>query len=129
MISDNRKKEVIMDDKIKTEKIEAAIKAHIGWFEKLRSAIATGKSDFNPVIVAKDDQCEFGKWIYSDLKNICDQAKYDRIKTLHINFHKKASEILKLAIDRKKEMASSQITTTSDLGRLSGELILVLRKL
>lgn len=118
-----------MDAKIKTEKIEAAIKAHIGWFEKLRSAIAAGKSDFNPSIVVMDNQCEFGKWIYSDLKNICDQAKYDRIKILHANFHKKASEILKLAIDGKKEIASSQITTNSDLGKLSGELILILRNL
>jgi len=118
-----------MDATIKKEKIDAAIKAHLAWFERLKSAIATGKSDFNPPTVAMDNQCEFGKWLYSDLKAVCDQAKYDRIKSLHANFHKKAAEILKLALDGKKELATSEINISSPLGSLSGELIMLLRGL
>jgi hypothetical protein len=118
-----------MDAKTKSDKIEAAIKAHIAWFGRLKTAIATGKSEFNPAVVAADNQCEFGKWVYSNLKSICDQAKYDRIKSLHAGFHGKASEILKLALEGKKELASLQVAASSELGRLSGDLILILRGL
>ena len=118
-----------MDAKTKSDKIEAAIKAHIAWFERLKTAIATGKSDFNPSVVATDNQCEFGKWVYSDLNNICKQTQYDRIKSLHASFHKKASEILKLALEGKKELANPQVSMSSELGKFSGELILILRGL
>jgi hypothetical protein len=118
-----------MDAKTKSDRIDAAVKAHIAWFERLKTAIATGKSDFNPATVSLDNQCEFGKWVYSDLNTICDKAKFDKIKTLHAAFHKKASEILKLALAGNKAEATPQVTSSSELGKLSGELIIVLRGL
>ncbi len=61
------KEEAIIDANMKIEKVSAAIKAHFAWFDKFRSAIDSGKSEFIPAMVAKDNQCEFGKWIYTDL--------------------------------------------------------------
>jgi len=118
-----------MDANMKNEKVAAAIKAHFAWFERLRAAIDSGKSEFVPALVAKDNQCEFGKWIYADLKSICSQEKYDRIKIKHAEFHKKASEVLTLALNGKKDIALKQITSSSELGKISGELLIILKSI
>ena len=116
-----------MDQKTKQDKIEAAINAHFAWFERLKKTIATKQSDFKPEIVAKDNQCEFGKWIYTDLKDICDEQTLLEIKKCHAEFHKKASEVLTMALSGNSMKA--EIGSTSDLKHLSGRLVLDLRRL
>lgn len=44
-----------MDTNMKNDKVTAAIKAHFAWFERLRSAINSGESEFVSVVVAKDN--------------------------------------------------------------------------
>ena len=118
-----------MDQNEKKQKIDSAIQAHFSWFERLKSAMNTGKSDFKPEVVCKDNACEFGKWIYSDLKNICDEQSFNEIKNLHAKSHKKASEILTLALSGKKDLVIQEITASSELGKLSGKLVLLLKRL
>jgi hypothetical protein len=121
--------EAHMDAKKKEEKVEAAIKAHFAWFDRLKNAVATGQSEFKPEVVAKDNQCEFGKWIYSDLSNLCDQKTFAEIKENHAKFHQKASEVLSLALAGNKAKATEELARTGVLSQLSGRLILILRRL
>ncbi|OFZ27251.1 MAG: hypothetical protein A2381_16235 [Bdellovibrionales bacterium RIFOXYB1_FULL_37_110] len=118
-----------MDDKTKKDKIQTAIEAHFAWFDRLKQAIATQKSEFKPEVVAKDNQCEFGKWIYSDLQTICDEKLYLEIKTNHAEFHKKASEALSLALQGKIKDAEERIAFGGELIKLSGKLVLLLKKI
>ncbi|MBF0205978.1 MAG: CZB domain-containing protein [Oligoflexia bacterium] len=120
-----------MDQNEKKAKIDSAIKAHLEWFKRLKSTVNTGKSDFKPEIVCKDNLCDFGKWIYTDLKNICDDKSFEEIKSLHAQFHKKASEVLVLALEGKKDLVEKEISlsSNSDLIQLSGKLVLLLRQL
>ena len=117
-----------MDDKTKKDKIQAAIEAHFAWFDRLKSAIATQKSEFKPEVVAQDNQCELGKWIYSDLKTLCDEKLFSEIKTNHAAFHKRASEALSLAIQGKIKDAEERIAFGGELIQLSGKLVLLLKK-
>ena len=45
--------------------IIAGIGAHGMWKQRLIDAIRTGESQWTPEIVCQDDQCDFGKWLYS----------------------------------------------------------------
>ena len=117
-----------MEDQVKKEKIQTAIEAHFLWFDRLKNAIATQKSEFKPEVVAKDNQCELGRWIYTDLKALCDEKIYAEIKESHTNFHKKASEALTLALQGKIKDAEERIAFGSELLKLSGKLVLLLKK-
>ena len=41
-----------MDAAAKQQKIDSAIKAHFGWFERLKKAIASGASEVSPETAA-----------------------------------------------------------------------------
>jgi Chemoreceptor zinc-binding domain len=118
-----------MDEKLKKQKIDAAVSAHFSWFDRLKKAIATKQSEFKPEIVAKDNECEFGKWIYSDLRSICAPNIFTEIKTTHAAFHKKASEALSLALQGKTKEAEERIAFGGELVKLSGQLVLLLKKI
>ncbi len=118
-----------MDVNQKKEKIEAVIKAHFAWFDRLKGVIATGKSEFKPDVVGKDNQCEFGKWVYSDLNQLCDEKTFAEIKDYHAQFHKKASEVLTMALAGNKTKATEELSSSGQLSKLSGRLVLLLRRL
>lgn len=110
------------------QKIDAAIAAHGQWLVRLRTAIESGASDFKPDIVAKDNQCEFGKWLYSDFpKEFKNSNTYDEIRGLHASFHKAASQILSMATSGKKAEAVRLMDHHGDFMRLSGTLVIKLR--
>ena len=48
-----------------TDAITKGIGAHGMWKQRILDAIKTGKSEWTPEIVCQDNQCEFGKWLYS----------------------------------------------------------------
>lgn len=114
----------------KKESIEAGIKAHFAWFDRLKKVIETGKSEFKPEIVRLDNKCDFGKWIYSELQAICDENTFLAVKETHAEFHKKAAELLVRALEGKdKTKLLTEVSVSSELGRLSGKLLMMLRKL
>ncbi|MCM8813413.1 MAG: CZB domain-containing protein [Candidatus Omnitrophica bacterium] len=88
------------------EKVDAAIRAHLQWFVRLRMAVDEGSSEFNPLVVQTDNKCEFGRWLYSEFpaqqKSLPLCAE---IKDLHAQFHTEAAKILRLALNNKKEEA------------------------
>ncbi|AGX87627.1 CZB domain-containing protein [Candidatus Symbiobacter mobilis] len=119
-----------MNDSEKKEKINAAISAHFAWFGRIKNAIATGKSEFNPDVVKADSKCEFGQWIYSDMRGMCPNEKvFQDIRTTHAEFHKLASEALSMALSGQQAAATNEIAPSGKLTILSGKLVLLLRQL
>lgn len=45
------------------EEVQNAIRAHGAWKLRLKTAIATGSSSLKVDDVARDDCCDFGKWL------------------------------------------------------------------
>lgn len=91
------------------EEVTKAIGAHGKWKFNLKMAITNGKSDFTVQKVSCDDQCEFGKWLYSD--RIDDDTKegkpYEVVKRLHAEFHNCAGRVLHLALSKRTQEAGS----------------------
>lgn len=108
------------------EKIDGAIVAHSQWKGRIRDAIATGKSDFNPVTVAMDNQCDFGKWLYSLGSEMTSDPHFQKVKEDHALFHAEAGRILKLALEGKKTEAEAGIALGSHFASASSKCIMTL---
>jgi len=112
------------------EQFTAAIDAHSRWFTRLRVAIETGKSDFDPAKVALDNQCDFGKWLHQQSPPAFRGTEaFTKIRTLHSSFHGHAGRILKLALAGKKAEALAEIADKSAIRSTSRELVIALQKL
>ena len=90
--------------------INKAIAAHGVWKVRLHEAISTGKSDYQPGIVALDTACEFGKWFYAIPTADRPAEFWPKIQQLHARFHEEAGRILKLALDGIAAEALSLMT-------------------
>ena len=105
------------------EAITKGIGAHGMWKQRLLEAIKSGQSEWSPVTVCKDDQCEFGKWLYSCSAQDKASTYFERVKSLHSEFHKEAAEVLRLALAGKKQEATTAIAFDSNYGRVSSHFI------
>jgi hypothetical protein len=85
--------------------LDKAIAAHATWKRRLKTAADTGQSDANPQSAAADNQCEFGKWLYSSGTKLSSAEKgsdFDNVKKLHAQFHQCAAHTLGKALKRDK---------------------------
>jgi len=103
-------------------KIAQGVSAHSEWKQRLIEAINTGQSKWSPEVVCKDDQCEFGKWLYSCSAQERSSPHYVTVKSLHAEFHKEAAEVLKYALDNKKQLALDAMKTGSKYLTISTKL-------
>jgi hypothetical protein len=114
-------------DKGMDEVIEKALLAHGEWKKSLARMVENGDKTLCPEIVAKDDQCEFGKWLYLGIApDVQVQPIYNRVRELHAEFHKEASRVLALAFSGRRDEAMEAIEFTSNFARLSGALAFAL---
>ena len=102
--------------------IISGIGAHGKWKQCLLNAIATGKSEWTPDIVCQDNQCDFGKWLYSCSSNEQTSPHYNKIKGLHADFHKTAADVLTLALAGKTDDAKKAVDLGSEYVTISGSL-------
>jgi hypothetical protein len=110
--------------------IDAAINAHGKWITELRIAIEERSSAFDPEVVRTDNQCDFGKWLYDDFPKTPESKElFDNIRDTHAKFHRKAANILQLAIGGHADEALKLMDYQGEFMRLSGELILLLKGL
>ena len=83
---------------INAQEITKAIGAHGMWKRRLEMVVKEKKSDTPPEKVEPDNQCEFGKWLYS--LPVSDQSSphFKKVQTLHASFHKEAAQVIRLAL-------------------------------
>jgi hypothetical protein len=102
--------------------ITGGIGAHGKWKQRLLDAIKTGQSEWTPSIVCQDNQCDFGKWLYSCSAEEQSSPHYSTVKRLHADFHKTAADVLTLALAGKKDDAEKAVDFGSDYAKVSGSL-------
>jgi chemoreceptor zinc-binding protein len=108
------------------DEIKKAIGAHGAWKQRLRTAVDTGKSEFKPDLVGRDDQCDFGRWLYGPSAAAAKGKDYDTCRQLHADFHRQAADVLRLALAGQKEKAMQAIGEDSKYAGVSGKLTMAM---
>lgn len=116
-------------DHLEKQRAETVVKAHIAWFDRLRKTVETGKSDISPAVAAHDADCEFGRWVHSELRGLCSPGLFQDIARIHADFHRTAAQILALALDGRQAEARAQLAPGSELGALSKRLVEKVREI
>jgi methyl-accepting chemotaxis protein len=114
----------IMADMLKD--INTAIASHELWKTRLLNAIETGSSEWVPRTVKADNQCDFGKWLYTCPADEEPLPHYNVIKQLHAQFHMEAGRILEIALLGNKDNAIAELE--GKYTQLSSSLIAELLK-
>ena len=108
------------------EDIDTAIALHELWKTQLLNAIETGSSEWVPRTVKADNQCDFGKWLYSCSPDEKALPHYNIIKQLHAQFHIEAGRILEIALLGNKDNAVAELE--GQYAKISSSLIGALLK-
>lgn len=90
---------------------KTALEAHIKWKLRLQGVIdGSGTEALDPRVVAQDNQCALGKWIYGQGgKDYGSNPEFKELVAAHTHFHKCAGHTLDLALDGKTAEARQQI--------------------
>ena len=99
---------------------KTALEARIKWKQRLKGVIdCTGTEVLDPHVVAKDNQCVLGKWLYSTgNEKFGTMPVFKEAVEAHAHFHKCAGHTLELAMngqyaEAEKELTGGAFTKTS----------------
>ena len=102
-----------------------AVKAHVTWKSKLQAYLAKPDKSLDSQKVAKDDQCDLGKWLHGEGAKFASHAAFKQLVAEHAQFHQAAGDIIRRADGGQKvaeEVAlggkSSFSTTSQQVVRL-----------
>jgi len=77
---------------------DEAITAHSQWKIRLQAVInGTSKETLDPAVVALDNKCVLGQWIYGEAKQFSALAEYGQLVKEHAHLHLSAADTLRLA--------------------------------
>lgn len=102
--------------------ITKAVGAHGMWKSRLKKAIESGSADITPEKAEVDDQCEFGKWLYSLPSEDQNSPECREVMRLHACFHQEAGNVLRLALKGEKESARRCMAVNGSFGIASEHL-------
>jgi purine-binding chemotaxis protein CheW len=101
----------------------AALAAHRKWKDRLRQAIDSGRSEFQPSVLKSDNRCDLGKWLYAEVPPAEQQtAHYQTVKQVHAQFHLEAAKVLELALRGDKAEAQLGLGSGSPFADASAAL-------
>jgi Chemoreceptor zinc-binding domain len=86
---------------------DQAISAHVQWKSKLATYIAKPDHSLNAETIAKDDQCELGKWIHGEGQKFARLADFQKLVADPARFHAAAADVVRKADSGQK--ASEEI--------------------
>jgi len=69
-----------------------AILGHTRWKGRLKNHIE-GQEQVDPARLAKDDQCDLGKWLYGEAKEYAGLSAFADLKAKHEKFHTVAAAV------------------------------------
>lgn len=102
--------------------VDHVVSSHIRWVTLLDDLVAgRSRERHDPVIIACDDRCELGKWIYSDGQKFLGQyAAFNDLKHTHQCFHQKAATIVDLNQSGRRDEARQELG--GDIRKLSSKI-------
>ncbi|MBV6492992.1 MAG: hypothetical protein LDLANPLL_00999 [Turneriella sp.] len=101
----------------------AAISAHGEWKVYLRRAVQNNGKGLDVQQVALDNQCVFGKWLYSETGILySNDRNYSIVKALHADFHREAGRVVELCKNHEPHKALDAISENSYYSQISKNL-------
>ena len=105
-----------------------AIAAHAEWKVKLRLYLG-GQGDLDPSIIAQDNQCALGQWIYGEGQAYAHLAEFETLRQHHKSFHKCASVVVEKIDANHQEEATQDLEPGGEFSSLSSEISMGLMRL
>lgn len=105
------------------EEITRAIGVHGAWKVRLKTSIASGRGDADPAIVALDNRCDFGKWLYGLKAEERSSEFWKKVQALHADFHKETSRVLESVVKGNKAEAERSMSPGGAFSKISSELV------
>lgn len=107
------------------EELDKGVGAHGMWKTRLKNAINSGTLDVPVEVVRADNQCAFGKWLYSLGASEQSSVHFSTVKNLHGRFHNAAASVAELALAGKKSEATKSIEE-GEYSKASNDLTLAM---
>jgi hypothetical protein len=89
----------------------------------------TSKESLDPEVIGTDNKCALGQWLYGEAKQHAQLPEYAALIKQHAEFHKSASEVLRLALAGQAEMAKASLTNEGPFVTTSVRTITAIRRL
>jgi methyl-accepting chemotaxis protein len=108
-----------------------AIRAHANWRLRL-STYCQGnlKETLNIQILAKDNACDLGKWLYGEGKKYASDPKFGELLSIHAAFHRSVADIAAMVQSGRQKEAEKLINSNeSQYAKLSIQVVGILMKL
>jgi methyl-accepting chemotaxis protein len=106
------------------DEITRAIGAHGLWKGRLSAAIAGGEATLDPAQAARDDVCDFGRFLHGPAIPPAEKVgpQYQRVKALHAAFHACACDVLTRARAGRTAEAEAALRPGGAFAAASAEL-------
>lgn len=109
--------------------LEAAVQRHVEWKMKFRSAMHQHQA-FDPVIIARDNYCELGKWLHGEGK-----AKFGTLRShadcvsSHAAFHREAGKVAQTINAKNYAQAEDMLEDGSSFTTAANDVVTTIMKL
>jgi methyl-accepting chemotaxis protein len=107
-----------------------AIRAHANWRLRL-STYCQGnlKETFSVQVIAKDNACDLGKWLYGEGSKYASDPKFGELISTHAAFHRSAAEITAMVQSSRQKDAEKLLNSNeSQYAKLSVQVVGMLMK-
>ncbi len=95
--------------------------AHAAWMTHLREYIY-GSGRMDAATVARDDECEIGRWLYGDGSRFRHLREYQHALRVHAAFHRRAAKVVNMVDHGRRLEAAADLAPGGDLRDLSKDL-------
>jgi hypothetical protein len=104
---------------------QSAVASHQNWKARFRAMIESGIVEaLDPKMIAQDNQCAIGKWIYGPAKEkYGSHPLYEKLRSDHAVFHTSASRVLEMILRGDTQNALHEIER-GDFSRATNDMII-----
>jgi hypothetical protein len=106
-----------------------AVAAHIDWKARLKAYIIKNDGSLLSATVAADNQCELGRWIYSEGARLMALPGFEALKREHAKFHRCAADIVAAANAGHLDRALALLEGDTEYSRASTTVVAAIVRL
>ena len=108
-----------LDTEAVCKALDQAVHKHAEWKVKFRAAIASHEK-LDAATIARDDCCDFGKWLNGDAKpQLSSLASFTDCQSKHAAFHQEAGKVAQAINSQNYQQANNMLNTGSQFSSAS----------
>lgn len=106
----------------------SATNAHKAWKKRLHDCISGSCNTLDPAVIALDNRCDLGKWLYGirdsqPALSTDTRQLFTRLFDEHAAFHQVAAGVVEQAMAHQQKEALQQLQSGGDYARISNQVI------